>query len=322
MWLSWNPITGFPSPFGLPPMELKQLRAFVTLAEELHFGRAAQRLFIVQSALSMQIKALEAALDARLFERDRHKVELSDTGRLFLPEARATLQQAARAEQIVRLASCGEIGTLRIAFVSSVLPVLLPALLREMRARYPLITLDLKDMPTPDQVAALRDRRIDFGMIRLPAAYAGIDTRVVLEEGFIVALPLEHPLAARDAIAPADLRGHPAFVLARRYAPGFHDDMLLALSRAGTTLEIAQEFGEFTTMLALVAAGMGIGLIPAEAASALPPNVLARPLDLGGHRTGIGLAWTDLVSPVKRAFVDAVEQVALAPVNRRAGRSA
>ncbi|KVQ01552.1 LysR family transcriptional regulator [Burkholderia ubonensis] len=303
-------------------MELKQLRAFVTLAEELHFGRAAQRLFIVQSALSMQIKALEAALDARLFERDRHKVELSDTGRLFLPEARATLQQAARAEQIVRLASCGEIGTLRIAFVSSVLPVLLPALLREMRARYPLITLELKDMPTPDQVAALRDRRIDFGMIRLPAAYAGIDTRVVLEEGFIVALPLEHPLAARDAIAPADLRGHPAFVLARRYAPGFHDDMLLALSRAGTTLEIAQEFGEFTTMLALVAAGMGIGLIPAEAASALPPNVLARPLDLGGHRTGIGLAWTDLGSPVKRAFVDAVEQVALAPVNRRAGRSA
>ncbi|KVO36933.1 LysR family transcriptional regulator [Burkholderia ubonensis] len=303
-------------------MELKQLRAFVTLAEELHFGRAAQRLFIVQSALSMQIKALEAALDARLFERDRHKVALSDTGRLFLPEARATLQQAARAEQIVRLASCGEIGTLRIAFVSSVLPVLLPALLREMRARYPLITLELKDMPTPDQVAALRDRRIDFGMIRLPAAYAGIDTRVVLEEGFIVALPLEHPLAARDAIAPADLRGHPAFVLARRYAPGFHDDMLLALSRAGTTLEIAQEFGEFTTMLALVAAGMGIGLIPAEAASALPPNVLARPLDLGGHRTGIGLAWTDLGSPVKRAFVDAVEQVALAPVNRRAGRSA
>ncbi len=309
MWLSWNPITGFPSPFGLPPMELKHLRAFVTLAEELHFGRAAQRLFIVQSALSMQIKALEAALDARLFERDRHKVELSDTGRLFLPEARATLQQAARAEQIVRLASRGEIGTLRIAFVSSVLPVLLPALLREMRARYPLITLELKDMPTPDQVAALRDRRIDFGMIRLPAAYAGIDTRVVLEEGFVVALPLEHPLAARDAIAPADLRGHPAFVLARRYAPGFHDDMLLALSRAGTTLEIAQEFGEFTTMLALVAAGMGIGLIPAEAASALPPNVLARSLDLGGHRTGIGLAWTDLDSPVKRAFVDAVEQV-------------
>ncbi|MBN3836164.1 LysR substrate-binding domain-containing protein [Burkholderia sp. Ac-20344] len=298
-------------------MELKQLRAFVTLAEELHFGRAAQRLFIVQPALSMQIKALEAELGARLFERDRHKVELSDTGRVFLPEARATLQQAARAEQMARLSSRGEIGTLRIAFVSSVLPVLLPAVLRTMRERYPLITLELKDMPTPDQIAALRDRRIDFGMIRLPAAYAGIDTRVVLEEGFVVALPLDHPLAAHDAIAPAALRGQPAFVLARRYAPGFHDDMLLALSRAGTTLEIAQEFGEFTTMLALVAAGMGIGLIPAEAASALPPNVLARPLDLAGHRTGIGLAWTDLDSPLKRAFVAALEQVTAASSNNR-----
>lgn len=176
-------------------MELKQLRAFVTLAEELHFGRAAQRLFIVQPALSMQIKALEEELGARLFERDRHKVELSDTGRVFLPEARATLQQAARAEQMARLSSRGEIGTLRIAFVSSVLPALLPAVLRTMRERYPLITLELKDMPTPDQVAALRDRRIDFGMIRLPAAYAGIDTRVVLEEGFVVALPLDHPLS-------------------------------------------------------------------------------------------------------------------------------
>lgn len=245
-------------------MELKQLRAFVTLAEELHFGRAAQRLFIVQPALSMQIKALEAELGARLFERDRHKVELSDTGRVFLPEARATLQQAARAEQIARLSSRGEIGTLRIAFVSSVLPALLPAVLRTMRERYPLIALELKDMPTPDQVAALRDRRIDFGMIRLPAAYAGIDTRVVLEEGFVVALPLDHPLAAHHTVSAAALRGQPVFVLARRYAPGFHDDMLLALSRAGTTLDIAQEFGEFTTMLALVAAGMGIGLIPAE----------------------------------------------------------
>ncbi|HIH2619264.1 TPA: LysR family transcriptional regulator [Burkholderia cenocepacia] len=290
-------------------MELKQLRAFVTLAEELHFGRAAQRLFIVQPALSMQIKALEAELGARLFERDRHKVELSDTGRVFLPEARATLQQAARAEQIARLSSRGEIGTLRIAFVSSVLPALLPAVLRTMRERYPLITLELKDMPTPDQVAALRDRRIDFGMIRLPAAYAGIDTRVVLEEGFVVALPLDHPLAAHHTVSAAALRGQPVFVLARRYAPGFHDNMLLALSRAGTTLDIAQEFGEFTTMLALVAAGMGIGLIPAEAASALPPNVLAWPLDLAGHRSGIGLVWADLDSPLKRAFVDAIEHV-------------
>ena len=298
---------------GGPPrkaaMELKQLRAFVTLAEELHFGRAAQRLFIVQPALSMQIKTLEDELGARLFERDRHKVELTETGRLFLPEARATLQQAARAEQTARLSSRGEIGTLRIAFVSSVLPQLLPAVLRILRARYPLISLELKDMPTPDQIAALQNGRIDFGLIRMPAAYAGVKTRVVLEESFIVALPLGHPLADQASVKPIDLQGHPAFVLARRYAPGFHDDMLLALTRGGATLEIAQELGEFTTMLALVAAGMGIGLIPREAATALPPNVVSRPLDLEGHRTGIGLAWTELDSPIKQAFVDALDSL-------------
>ena len=174
-------------------MELKHLRAFVALAEELHFGRAAQRLCIVQPALSMQIKALEEELDVRLLERDRHKVALTETGRLFLPEARATLHQAMRAEQTARLSARGEIGTLRIAFVSSVLPKLLPTLIRSMHARYPLITLELKDLPTPDQIAALHNNQLDFGLVRLPVTGAGLETRLVLEESFVVALPDDHP---------------------------------------------------------------------------------------------------------------------------------
>jgi len=289
-------------------MELKHLRAFVVLAEELHFGKAAQRLCIVQSALSMQIKALEDELDVRLLERDRHKVALSETGTLFLPEARATLHQALRAEQAARLSARGEIGTLRIAFVSSVLPKLLPTLIRNMHERYPLITLELKDMPTPDQVAALHDNKLDFGLIRLPVAGAGLEVCVVLEEPFVVALPEDHPLAAQALIRPADLRDYPSFVLARRYAPGFHDEMLVALKREGAELNIAQELGEFTTMLALVAAGMGIGMIPAEAAIALPPKVVARPLELHGYRAGIGLAYTDLDNPAKRALLGVMQQ--------------
>jgi DNA-binding transcriptional LysR family regulator len=284
-------------------MELKHLRAFVVLAEELHFGRAAQRLCIVQSALSMQIKALEDELEIRLLERDRHKVALSETGRLFLPEARATLHQAMRAEQTARLSARGEIGTLRIAFVSSVLPKLLPTLIRTMHERYPLVTLELKDMPTPDQIAALHENKLDFGLIRLPVASTGLEIRVVLEEPFVVALPDDHPLAAQALIRPADLRGCPAFVLARRYAPGFHDELLVALKREGADLNVVQELGEFTTMLALVAAGMGIGMIPAEAAMALPPKVVARPLDLRDHRACIGLAYTDLDNPAKRALL-------------------
>lgn len=290
-------------------MELKHLRAFVALAEELHFGRAAQRLCIVQPALSMQIKALEAELDVQLFERDRHKVALSTTGRLFLPEARATLHQAGRAEQTARLSARGEIGTLRIAFVSSVLPKLLPALIRAMHARYPLITLELKDMPTPDQIAALHDNQLDFGLIRLPVSGSGLDIRVVLEESFVVALPGDHALATRPVIRPADLRGFPAFVLARRYAPGFHDDMLVALKREGADLEIAQELGEFTTMLALISAGLGIGVIPAAAEMALPPKVVARPLELGDHKAAIGLAWAGAGNAIKRALLDVIQSI-------------
>ncbi|CAB3788200.1 Hca operon transcriptional activator HcaR [Paraburkholderia caffeinitolerans] len=287
-------------------MELKHLRAFVVLAEELHFGRAAQRLCIVQSALSMQIKALEDELEVRLLERDRHKVALSETGRLFLPEARATLHQALRAEQTARQSARGEIGTLRIAFVSSVLPKLLPMLVRTMHERYPLVTLELKDMPTPDQVAGLHENKLDFGLIRLPVASAGLEIQVVLEESFVVAFPDDHPLAAQALIQPAELQGCPAFVLARRYAPGFHDELLVALKLGGADLTVVQELGEFTTMLALVAAGMGIGVIPAEAAMALPAKVVARPLDLRDHRAGIGLAYTDLDNPAKRALIEAM----------------
>ncbi|WP_322044667.1 LysR family transcriptional regulator [Paraburkholderia sp. J67] len=291
-------------------MELKHLRAFVALAEELHFGRAAERLNIVQPALSMQIKALEADLDVRLFDRDRHRVALSDTGSAFLPEARATLHQAARAEQTARLSARGEIGTLRVAFVSSVLPRLLPALMRRMHERYPMIALELKDMPTPAQIAALHESKLDFGLIRLPVSSAGVDIRVVMEETFVVAVPEDHELAHRAQIRPADLRGHAAFVLARRYAPGLYDEMLVAFRQQRVSLEIAAELGEYTTMLALIAAGLGIGVIPQHAAMALPPKVIARPLDLRDHRTGIGLAWRDLDSPAKRIFVDVMQACA------------
>jgi len=144
-------------------------------------------------------------------------------------------------------------------------------------------------------------RQPDFGCSRRHAS--GLEIRVVLKEPFVVALPDDHPLAAQPSIRPADLQGCPAFVLARRYAPGFHDEMLVALKREGADLGIAQELGEFTTMLALVAAGLGIGMIPAEAAIALLPKVVARPLELSDHRAGIGLAYTDLDNAAKRALL-------------------
>lgn len=290
-------------------MEIKHLRSFVTLAEELHFGRAAQRLSIVQPALSMQIKMLEEELGVRLFERNRHSVALTEVGTIFLPEARATLYQSAHAADVARAGGRGEIGRVRLGFVSSVLPELLPTLVRALHARLPRIELELKDMPGPDQAAALKNGQLDFGLMRLPAAIPGIHTREVLQENFIVALPGDHPLVACTSLQPTDLAQLPVFILARRYAPGFYDELMQALTRQGAQLQIATELGEFTTMLALVSAGLGVGLLPANAGRALPANVISRPLQLGDYRATTGLAWTDLNSAVKATVFSLMDEL-------------
>lgn len=283
-------------------MELKHLRSFVILAQELHFGRAAQRLSIVQPALSMQIKALEDELGARLFDRDRHSVSLSETGRVFLPEAQATLHQSGRALDIARASGRGEVGRLRIAFVSSVLPYVLPQLIRTLHQRYPRIELDLKDMASPEQMRLLREDQLDFAMIRLPISMPGIHTSPILREPFVVAMPGDHALADFDVVEPVRLTSIPVYLLARRFAPGLQDELIAALVRAGVHLQIAAELGEFTTMLALVSAGLGVGLLPSQAARALPPNVIARPLDLSDYKATLGLAWAELDTPLKRTL--------------------
>jgi DNA-binding transcriptional LysR family regulator len=287
-------------------MELKHLRAFVILAQELHFGRAAAQLSIVQPALSMQIKLLEGGLGVRLLDRNRHSVTLTEAGRVFLPEAQATLHQAARAADAARASSRGEIGRVRLGFVSSVLPNLLPQLIRAVHQRYPRIELELKDMSGPDQAAALKNGQLDFGLMRLPAAHPGVHTRAVLHESFCVALPIDHPLAAQQTLQPADLLEVPVYILARRYAPGFYDEFIQAL---GITLEIASELGEFTTMLALVSAGLGVGVLPLQAARALPANCVSRHLELGGFEASTGLAWTELDSAVKTTLFNLIMEL-------------
>lgn len=290
-------------------MEIKHLRSFVTLAEELHFGRAAHRLSIVQPALSMQIKVLEEELGVRLFERNRHSVMLTEVGAIFLPEARATLQQAAHASDVAKASGRGEIGRVRFGFVSSVLPELLPTLIRTLHARFPRIELELKDMPGPDQASALHNGQLDFGLMRLPAVIAGIHTRVVLQEALVVALPSDHPLAACASIPATALANVPVFILARRYAPGFYDELMQSLRNQGVQLQIGSELGEFTTMLALVSAGLGIGLLPANAGRALPANVISRSLELGSYKASTGLAWVDLNSAVKQTVFNLINDM-------------
>ena len=290
-------------------MELKHLRAFAALAEELHFGRAAVRLHIVQPALSAQIRALEEDVGAQLFERDRHGVELTEEGALFLPRALATLRQAGRAREVLQQAAAGEVGVLRLAFVSSTLSHLLPVLIRTLEARYPRIELDLKDMPSQLQIRSLLDNALDFGLVRLPLNVSGVHTRMLFEESLVVALAQDHPLCAKRRIQPQDLLGCPLLVLGRKFAPGLYDQMLVGFHRRKITLTIAREMGEFPTLLALVAAGLGIGILPDGAASALPAGVVIRPLTLAMSGAGIGVAWTALENPRKRALMQVLDEL-------------
>ncbi len=195
---------------------------------------------------------------------------------------------------------------MRLGFVSSVLPQLLPQLIRTVHQRYPRIELELKDMSGPDQAAALKSGLLDFGLMRLPAAHPGVQTRAVLHERFCVALPMDHPLAAQASIQPADLLDVPVYILARRYAPGFHDEFIQAL---GISLQIASQLGEFTTMLALVSAGLGVGVLPQQAARALPTNCVSRHLELGAFQASTGLAWTELDSPVKATLFNLIVEL-------------
>jgi DNA-binding transcriptional LysR family regulator len=130
-----------------------------------------------------------------------------------------------------------------------------------------------------------------------------------LHETFIVALPMNHPLASHDIVHPTDLAQVPVFILARRYAPGFYDELLQALGSHGAQLEIASELGEFTTMLALVAAGLGVGLLPSHAGRALPANVISKPLALGNYRATTGLAWVDLNTAVKTTVFNVMSEL-------------
>lgn len=283
-------------------MELKHLRAFLILAEELHFSRAAQKLHIVQPALSMQIKALETEIGVRLLERDKRHVQLTDAGKLFLTEARATLDQAEKAITTAQRAQRGEIGKLRIAFVSSVIPRILPALIREFSAQYPKVQLDFKDMPTPAQIDALRENRIDFGFLRMPASVRGIHIELVAREPFVVVLPEQHPLAQMSELSPIHLRDEPLLTLARRAAPGFCDALFGALQKQGLVPHSALELDEMHTMVGLVASGLGLAIVPEAVAALRPPGVTIRPLQIGTHLSEIGLAWVLKSTIVAKAF--------------------
>lgn len=271
-------------------MELRNLESFVAVAEQLSFVRAAERLHLSQPALSAQIQKLEDEIGVKLLFRNKRTVRLTDAGRVFLAEAHATLARAQQAVERAQKADRGEIGRLRIGFVSSAALAIVPAIAGAFRKQFPGVTLDLMNLRTSSQIKSLVNKTIDVGFVRLPVAHDQLDTKVIHREGFAVVLPADHALAKKKQIRLSDLRAERFVAYGRRWAPGFYDAVVQMCTSQGFSPNITQETGEMYTAIALVAAGTGVAILPKTVVLAQSQGVVMKPLPLAAGVSEIAIA--------------------------------
>ena len=282
---------------------MTELRAFVTLAEQLHFGRAADRLHITQPALTKQIQRLEDAVGGALVLRGYREVQLTPAGEMLLPRATRLLQESSAALDAARRAVRGQLGVLRIGFGLATIP-LLPDLLLRFRAAVPGVELRLSDMATPAQVAALVRGDLDVGFVRLPVNDPAIETRPILRERLVALLGTDSRWQSREGLR--SLSQEPFIAIARAASASFHDHVIAVCRAAGFTPNIVQEANELFTMMMLVQGGMGVALSPSSATLRRPPGIRVRPLEEADATWDIGIAWSQAHhdSPLVRAFVE------------------
>ena len=292
-------------------MELRQLRYFATLAEELHFGRAAKRLSLTQPPLSQAILNLERELGVRLFERSRRRVELTHAGRAFLDEAQQTLLRAERAADRARRAGRGEVGRLAVGFLANTAYTLLPPVLSEFARRFPGVSLDLRELTIPQQIEALRRGNIDVGLLRPPVADAEIVADTVLEEPFVLALPQGHPLCELKRVPLKRLADETFVLFPRTTGFVFHDLIMGYFLRGGFTPRVAQEVNQTHAVVGLVSAGIGVALVPASARKIGLAGVEYRPMREATPLARVAIARRRAdASPVVAAFLEVAHKVA------------
>ena len=265
-------------------MELRHLRYFARVAEELHFGRAARHLGISQPPLSQQVRALEIELGVDLFDRTSRRVELTEAGRLFLPEALRTLEQASHAIDVVRRAHLGETGALSIAFTTSV--PFIPMIARAFgayRQAYPAIHLSLAELGRDEQIAGIAGRRIDIGFVRgfeTPPLPDGLIATQLLEEPLVVAIHEDHPLARENRpLGITDIADLPFVLYHHAIGVGFNEQITSLFRRHKREFRVAQEVSGVASLLGLIAAGLGVSIIVRSLAALQADHMVYRTLD-------------------------------------------
>ncbi|HZR02271.1 MAG TPA: LysR family transcriptional regulator [Burkholderiales bacterium] len=295
-------------------MELRHLRYFVTVAEELHFGRAARKLHVSQPPLSMQIKALEAELGVTLLERNQRRVALTSAGEVFLRDAKEVLARVSLAADAARRAARGETGELTVGFVTIADYNVLPPALREFRQQYPNIRLGLREATGDVQLRELIEERMDVGFLLSPVEDERLAVHALLREALVAALPEQHPAAkSRGPCSLRRLADSPFILFPRHMAPGLYDDILSFCRLAGFSPRVEQEAVQMQTIVSLVSVGLGVALIPASLRHLGRTGVVYRSLKETSPLTEIVLAWrASDKRPAIARFVASVKSVASA----------
>lgn len=290
-------------------MELRHLRYFVAVAEELHFGRAAERLGMAQPPLSQQIKALEQETGVTLLDRTKRRVELTAAGQIFLEQSRKILAQAEQAVLAARRAARGQTGKLVVGFVSSAVYGKVTSIFRIMQEEYPDVSLLLQDLSSVEQVEAMKAYRLDVGLIRPPVETdESLITRVIWREPLVVVLPRRHRLAGRKKIATEEL-AEESFLLVD--APGFQDQLVRICALAGFSPRIVQQARSTPTIVNLIAGGIGISVVPASLRNLHRQGVIYRSIEAPAPTIELAVMWRkNDRSPALGTFLQIVWRVA------------
>jgi DNA-binding transcriptional LysR family regulator len=274
-------------------VELRHLRYFVAVAEELHFTRAARRLGMEQPPLSQQIRALENELGTPLFRRSARAVSLTDAGVVFLDDARQILADVRRAADHATRVARGEFGRIRVGMINSApFHPYVPRVLREFGSRYPEVALSLDENSTPHLAAAVANETVDVAFLRpLLGEEPGLITEPLFDEEVLIALPQGHALAARKRLRLEQLKAEPFVLFSRPFGSGLYDEIISACRRAGFSPRIGQEASQITSIINLVAAGLGVSLVPASMQQVHSPGVAYRRIIGDAPKAQLSLAY-------------------------------
>lgn len=280
-------------------IELRHFRYFSVLAEELHFGRAAERLNMAQAPLSQQIRQLEERIGVPLFHRTTRHVQLSAAGHRFLPYAQRILEDVDEAIRFTRVQSSDEVGKIRVGCINMVLATILPGAIRMLKQLHPATSVIPVTQTTGIQIEMLLDDRLDLALTRPTSLPNYLHGEIIFRETFCAAIPSDHPLAHLETLEATDLDNVELMNFAAKLGTGYEREIHRAIKRAGAHPVTGSEFTDTSSALCLVGAGDGIAILPRSVAMTAQPGVIFRPINLPGATADIMLVSRNISSDVK-----------------------